>query len=172
MLRADMTRAVLLLAVSSLVLGGCSRSVDDLMAYIDEVKARPGGRIEPLPQIQPYETYAYSAGQLRSPFRPDRPQARGPASGPRPDTTRPREYLEQFPLDTLKMAGTITLGGQTYGLLQTSDGLIHRVLPGQYVGQNEGRITGIGEAGITVEELVADGMGGFFRRPAAIGVRE
>ncbi|MCC5795632.1 MAG: pilus assembly protein PilP [Chromatiales bacterium] len=167
-----MTRMSVLLVLSSLALAGCSRGMDDLMVYIDEVKARPGGRIEPLPQIQPYETFSYSAGQLRSPFQPDRPQARGPAAGPRPDATRPREYLEQFPLDTLKMAGTVTLGGQTYGLLQTSDGLIHRVLPGQYVGQNEGRITGIGEAGISVEELVADGMGGFFRRPAAIGVRE
>ena len=152
-------------------LAGCAGGMDDLLAYVDEVKARPGGRIDPLPQVKPYETWSYSAGQLRSPFLPDRPQGRGPATGPRPDASRPKEYLEQFPLDTLKMAGTITLGGSVYGLLQTTDGLIHRVLPGQYVGQNDGRITGISEAGITVEELVADGIGGFFPRTAAIGGR-
>jgi type IV pilus assembly protein PilP len=152
-------------------LTGCTGGMDDLLGYIDEVKARPGGRIDPLPQVKPYETYSYSAGQLRSPFLPDQPQGRAPASGPRPDSARPKEYLEQFPLDTLKMAGTITLGGSSYGLLQTTDGLIHRVLPGQYVGQNDGRITEISEAGITVEELVADGIGGFYRRTAAISGR-
>jgi type IV pilus assembly protein PilP len=167
-LRSPLRAAVLALGG---LLAGCAGGMDDLLTYVDEVKARPGGRIDPLPQIKPYETYSYSAGQLRSPFLPDRPQGRAPASGPRPDTARPKEYLEQFPLDTLKMAGTVTLGGNTYGLLQTTDGLIHRVLPGQYVGQSDGRITEISEAGITVEELVADGIGGFYRRTAAIGGR-
>lgn len=158
--------AVMALAAS---LAGCAGGMDDLLTYVDEVKARPGGRIDPLPQVKPYETYTYSAAQLRSPFLPDRPQGRAAATGPRPDAGRPKEYLEQFPLDTLKMAGTITLEGTAYGLLQTTDGLIHRVRPGQYVGQNEGRITEISEAGIAVEELVADGVGGFYRRTAAIG---
>lgn len=167
-LRMPLRAAVLALG---LALAGCAGGMDDLLTYVDEVKARPGGRIDPLPQVKPYETYSYAASQLRSPFLPDRPQGRAPASGPRPDTSRPKEYLEQFPLDTLKMAGTITLGGNTYGLLQTTDGLIHRVLPGQYVGQNDGRITEVSEAGIAVEELVADGVGGFYRRTAAIGGR-
>jgi len=163
---------ITVVVIGGLGLAGCSRSADDLMTYIDEVKARPGGRIQPLPQVKPYETYSYQAARLRSPFMPDRPQGRAPATGPRPDATRPKEYLEQFPLDTLKMAGTINLGGRDYGLLQTSDGLIHRVLPGQYVGQNDGRITEVSDGGIMVEELVADGIGGFFRRSASIGIRE
>ena len=145
--------------------------MDDLNAYIDEVKARPGGRIEPLPQIKPYETFTYEAQDLRSPFMPDRAAvASSRATGPRPDVNRNKEYLEQFPLDTLAMVGTVNIEGQTYGLVQAQDGLVHRVVPGQYVGQNEGRIITISDAEIAVEELVPDGIGGFFKRPAAIGI--
>ncbi len=59
----------------------------------------------------------------------------------RPDSKRNREFLEAFALDTLKMVGTMRISGQYYGLVRASDGLVHRVLPGNYLGQNEGRIT-------------------------------
>lgn len=152
------------------LLGGCGGDMDDLLAYIDEVKSRPGGRIEPLPQIKPYETFTYSAGNLRSPFLPESGQQRAVASGPRPIVNRPKEFLEQFPLDTLEMVGALEIGGKTYALVQTPDGLVHRVLPGNYVGQNDGRIVEITESEIRVEELVPDGMGGFFKRSAAISL--
>ena len=153
-----------------LVLAGCGGDMDDLLAKIDEVKARPGGRIEPLPQIKPYETFTYEAESLRSPFVPDTQQVAGQPTGPRPDTTRNKEFLEQFPLDTLAMVGTLEREGKTYGLVQTQDGLVHRVLPGNYVGQNDGRIVTISSAEIEVEELVPDGIGGFFKRSAAISL--
>lgn len=162
----------LLLPLALALVTGCTGGMDDLHGWVDETKARPGGRIEPLPQVQPYETFAYQAENLRSPFMPDRQQSRAPAGGPRPDRDRPREYLEQYPLDTLRMAGTISLQGRAYGLVQTRDGLLHRVVPGQYIGQNDGRIVDVSEAEIRLEELVADGMGGFFRRPAAIALSE
>lgn len=159
--------AALLLALS---VAGCGGGQDDLLRYIDEVKARPGGRIEPLPQVKPYETFAYEAQSLRSPFLPDTPQARAAAAGPRPDTDRPKEYLEQFPLDTLAMSGTLQQGERTYGLVQTRDGLLHKVLPGNYIGQNDGRVVAVLPAEIQVEELVPDGLGGFYRRSAAIAI--
>jgi type IV pilus assembly protein PilP len=158
----------LLLAV--LALAGCGGGQSDLMQYIDEVKARPGGRIEPLPQIKPYETFAYDASGLRSPFMPDKPGGRGGASGPRPDSNRPKEYLEQFPLDTLAMAGTLSQGPRTYGLVQTQDGLLHKVLPGNYIGQYDGRVVAVAPSEIEVEELVPDGIGGFYRRSASIAL--
>ena len=161
----------ILLALLVLGLSACGGNMDDLLEYVDEVKARPGGRIEPLPQIKPYQTFTYAAESLRSPFVPDRrAAASGAASGPRPDTSRAKEYLEQFPLDTLAMVGLLERGGQTYGLVQTGDGLVHRVLPGNFVGQNEGRIVSISEAEIEIEELVPDGIGGFFKRSAAISL--
>lgn len=164
-------RRPILLAIvaSAALLGGCSGGQDDLLRYIDQIKARPGGRIEPLPQVKPYETFTYGAEAQRSPFQPDRADTRGSA-GVRPDSARPKEYLEQFPLDTLRLVGTLDQGGRTYALLQSDDGLVHRVTPGNYVGQNDGRVVAVTQAEVRIEELVPDGMGGFYKRPAAIGL--
>lgn len=162
-------RGVLAL-LPSLVLIGCGGDMSDLRDYIEEVKARPGGRIEPLPQIKPYESFVYRGDELRSPFSPDRPAARSVASGPKPIADRNKEFLEQFPLDTLEMVGTLEREGKVFGLVQTNDGLVHRVLPGNYVGQNDGRIVGITEASIEVEELLPNGLGSFFKRSASIGL--
>jgi type IV pilus assembly protein PilP len=90
----------------------------------------------------------------------------------RPDSKRNREFLEQFSLDTLAMVGTLKLQGRSYGLVQTRDGLVHRVLPGQYMGQNDGKITSITDSKISLVEIVPDGMGGYMERPAAIGLTD
>src|SRR5262245_26656692 len=95
---------VALLAFASLA--ACTGGMSDLEQYVKTVKAKPGGPIEPLPDIKPYESFAYDATSLRSPFMPDTPvvaEGSGGGSGVRPDTTRNREFLEQFPLDTLRM---------------------------------------------------------------------
>lgn len=155
---------------AALLLGGCGGGLDDLRAEIEQAKQRPGGRIAPLPEVAPYESYAYSMADRRSPFLQSLAGDSGP--GPRPDSKRPREFLEQFPLDTLKMVGTLKLGASSYGLVQTKDGLIHRVLPGNRVGQNDGRILSIGDARITVIEIVPDGLGGYLERPAALALSD
>jgi type IV pilus assembly protein PilP len=162
-----------LLLAAGLGLAGCSGDMDDLDRYINEVKARPGGRIEPLPEITPYEVFTYVADTqgYRSPFVPDSPQATaGPGGGARPDAERSREFLEQFPLDTLQMVGTLDIGDTTYGLLQAQDGLIHRVVPGNYIGQNDGRIVAVTESEIQVVEIISDGIGGYLERQAAISL--
>jgi type IV pilus assembly protein PilP len=162
---------MLVIPALALSAAGCSGSNGDLDEYINEVKARPGGRIEPLPQIKPYETFTYEAQSLRSPFQPDTPKGRA-AAGPRPEANRPKEYLEQFPLDTLKMVGTLQRDNQRYALLQTQDGLVHRVVPGNYVGQNDGRVVSVTDGEVQIEELVPDGIGGFYKRSAAIGLSD
>ena len=164
-------RAVAAIAVLATV-AGCSDDTDELRAKIAEIKARPGGRIDPLPEVKPYETFAYPASDERSPFEPGMPAS---ATGPnaiRPDSSRPREFLEQFSLDTLRMVGTLKLQGRIYGLVQTKDGLVHRVLPGNHLGQSDGRITAIEEGKISLIEIVPDGMGGFVERPAALGLSD
>jgi len=169
----DLLRKTVLAAVAvtgATLLGGCSGAQSDLQQWIAEVKQRPGGRIEPLPEVKPYETYAYADADLRSPFAPAAPAAAG--GGVRPDTKRNREFLEQFSLDTLKMVGTLRLEGRQFGLVQTKDGLVHRVLPGQYVGQNDGKILSISDAKISLVEIVPDGMGGYMERPAALGLKD
>jgi type IV pilus assembly protein PilP len=155
------------------LLTGCSGGInDELLSYIDEVKARPGGRIEALPQIKPYETFSYSMDDSRSPFMPDRPGSPAMTAGPKPIQDRSKEYLEQFSLDTLAMVGTLDRDGSVYGLLQTKDGMVHRVIAGNYVGQNDGRIVAVDDASIRLEELVPDGIGGFYKRSAEIGLKQ
>jgi type IV pilus assembly protein PilP len=151
---------------------GCADDTDELRAKIADVKSQPGGRIEPLPEVKPYETFAYGAAALRSPFEQAAPISSSTPNALRPDTTRPREFLEQFSLDTLRMVGTLRLGGRNYGLIQTRDGLVHRVLPGNHLGQNDGRITAIEEGKISLIEIVPDGMGGFIERPAGLALSE
>lgn len=163
--------------VLSIVLGlsACGGDMDDLDSYINEVKARPGGRIEPLPEITPYEVFAYVADAegFRSPFTPDSPQAApSTGGGTRPDPERSREYLEQYPLDTLRMVGTLMQDGTNYGLVQDSDGLVHRVVPGNYLGQNDGRIVEISESKIDLIEIISDGIGGYLEREAAVGLTD
>lgn len=170
MVMRSCTRAFSCLALAAVVLTGCGSGKSDLDQYIDKIKARPGGRIEPLPKVKPYETFAYEADSLRSPFVPDRPAGRAGASGPRPEVTRPKEFLEQFPIDSLAMAGTISQGNSTYGLVQTKDGLLHKVKPGNYIGQYDGRVVGVTPSEIQIEELVPDGIGGFYKRSAAIAL--
>jgi type IV pilus assembly protein PilP len=166
---AKLLKIVVAVFIAS-ALVGCSSDKDDLAIYINEVKARSGGRIEPLPQIKPYETFTYNSETKRSPFVPDSAVRDPGPTGPAPIVNRNKEFLEQFPLDTLAMVGTLNTEGKNYGLVQTKDGLVHRVLPGNYIGQNDGRITAITDAEIEVEELVSNGMGNFFNRSAAIGL--
>jgi type IV pilus assembly protein PilP len=161
----------LLVMVVILMLSACGGDMDEMGRYIAEVKQRPGNGIEPLPQIKPYETFDYSVEAQRSPFVQERSIQKNTAStGPSPIKDRNKEYLEQFPLDSLNMVGTLELSGDTYGLVQTNDGLVHRVLPGNYVGQNDGQIMSISDGRIEVEELVPNGIGDFFKRSAGIGI--
>jgi type IV pilus assembly protein PilP len=158
-------------ALIVLALTACGGGMGDLEQYISDIKQRPGGRIEPLPQIKPYETFDYQVNNKRSPFVQDRSvNESGITQGPTPIKNRNKEYLEQFPLDTLNMVGTLERKGKTYGLVQTNDGLVHRILPGNYVGQNDGRVISITEGKIEIEELVSNGIGNFFKRSAGIGI--
>jgi type IV pilus assembly protein PilP len=175
-MKASLTRVLLTLVSATFVLSACGGDMDDLDKYVNEVKARPGGRIEPLPEITPYEVFTYIADAEghRSPFVPDSPQAAAgmAAGGTRPDPERSREFLEQFPLDTLRMVGTLQLGETHFGLVQTSDGLIHRVIPGNYMGQNDGRIVTVNESEIELVEIISDGIGGYLEREAAVGLAD
>ncbi len=172
--RANMTTAlrVVLAAAILATAAGCSDDTEQLRKQIAEIKSRPGERIQPLPEVKPYETFAYPDADQRSPFEPGVPASASAPGAIRPDANRPREFLEQFSLDTLKMVGTLKLQGRVFGLVQTKDGLVHRVLPGNHLGQNDGRITAIDEGKISLIEIVPDGMGGFIERPAALALSD
>lgn len=162
-----------LVAATLLVTAGCGHDMSDLKRWVDQVKARPGGEIEQLPEVEPYETFTYSAQNLRSPFTPGR--AETPSStgkGPRPDPNRPREPLESFSLDSLDMVGTFQRGGDTWGLVRDPEGKIHRVQVGNYMGQNYGHIVEVMPSRINLVELIPDGSGGWMERQASLSLED
>ena len=165
-----LARLVVLAALVAGLLVGCSGRDADLDRFIDATKNEPGGRVEPLPEVKPYEAYSYSDQNLRSPFVPGGSGSLG--AGLRPDSKRNREFLEQFSLDTLKMVGTLNLGGNRYGLVSTKDGRVHRVVVGEHIGTNDGKITDITASKIALVEIIPDGLGGYIERPAALGLNE
>lgn len=159
-----------LVVAAAASLAGCSSGDDDLQNFITETNKEAGGRVEPLPEVKPYQTYTYADMNLRSPFMPTSPNAGNPNL--RPDAHRNREFLEQYALDSMKMVGSMQQAGTLFGLVQTKDGLVHRVIVGNYIGQNDGKITGISPSKIDVREIVPDGLGGYIERPAALALND
>lgn len=167
-----LARAVLL-GVVALALAGCMRGKSDLENWIADVKAQPAPPLEPIPVMQQFESFEYAAQDLRDPFSPPLAQRDGAGDGPRPDPDRRREELEAFPLDSLRMSGTLgPTDGDVRGLVMAPDRVVHRVRVGNYVGQNEGRITAILEDRIELVELVTDGAGGWLERRASIALED
>jgi type IV pilus assembly protein PilP len=170
--RSAFTLLCLALGCAAAALSACSSADDELARFIEDTKHEPGGRVEPLPEIKPYQTFVYAASDMRSPFLPSSPGSGAGLAGVRPDQKRNREFLEQYSLDTLKMVGTLRLGGQMFGLVETKDGLVHRVTTGNHMGQAEGKITDISPSKISLVEIVPDSLGGYMERPAALGLNE
>lgn len=152
-----------------LLAAGCGQDKTDLADFVAQVKARPAAPIEPIPEIAPYTPYTYRADDRRTPFTPTTPRREVTSNSDiAPDSNRARDPLEAFPLDALRMVGTISRAGVTYGLIQAPDNVIHRVRPGDHLGQNDGQIDAVSESGVVLTEIVADGLGGYTRRPATI----
>jgi len=158
---------------SLLTVSGCSQDVSDLQNFIAETKSAHVGSVKPIPQFKPYESFSYSAGDLRDPFVAnvdlDKDETTK-SSLLNPDSTRPREPLEVFPLDTLSMVGILEQNDQLWGLIKDPQNLVHRVQVGNYMGQNEGRVLKINESAIYLVEIVPDGIGGYIERDASIAI--
>jgi len=160
-----------------LSLAGCAnQDMSDLRSYVEDVKSRPPTPIEPIPQIKQAETYLYVGGNRRNPFVPTEDASEvmvaDAGSGPRPDPNRRKEELESYPLDALKMVGTLDQSKVVWALVQSPDGTIHRVRTGNYLGQNDGRIISIEEEKINIVELIPNGSGGYLERQASLTLGE
>lgn len=165
----------LLVGVNLLLsLSGCHDDTSDLSHYIAKVKARAPAPIEPIPEVKPYVRFIYPGHEL-SPFDPKilAPDKNGqPESGVMPDANRVPEFLEGFPLDSLRMVGTVYQGNDLWALIRIPDGTIHRVRAGNYLGKNHGKITKVEEMRVTLQELVDNGFGGYKERENAIALSD
>jgi type IV pilus assembly protein PilP len=173
-----MSAARLLVLGLALLASACEQDMDDLEQYALEVKSRTSKNIDPIPQPKPYEPFSYEAGERRDPFLPilqSRESALASAGGAgaiRPDVNRPKEPLEEFPLDALRMLGTITMQQRAYALIRAPDAVVHRVSVGDHLGQNYGKITGISETEVVLMEIIPDGLGGWIQRPASVALTQ
>lgn len=170
------TRALRLLGVAALglSLSACGHNMTGLQQWVAKEKAQPGGRIPPIPQVTPYQSYTYP-GHTRDPFNSSvlqRLYDLAHRSKVKVEPNRPRQYLEQFPLDSLKMVGTLTAKGVRYGLIQTPDGAIQRVTVGNYMGQHSGKITQVTSTSIKLREIVPDRFGGYKRQNVSIAMSQ
>src|ERR1700754_251915 len=161
------------LLFAALTLAGCTKGTSDLREWVDAEKHKKGEPIPVLPVIRTFETFAYQDQGARDPFSPSTAEMdTNVSSGPRPDENRPKEPLEMFSLDSLKMVGTVGAGAKLEALVKDPGGVIHRVPRNEYMGQAYGRITAVGEDRMDLVARVPNGSGGWMERPASIAVGE
>ncbi|SEO89869.1 pilus assembly protein PilP [Aquisalimonas asiatica] len=165
------------IALMALVLGGCSRDTDDLDEYIEDIHDRPARALEPVPEPEPARSHRYPDLDIRNPFAPlsfAEPDDDGDdaADGPTPDRDRPREPLEAFALDSMRMTGILEQDGSRWALIRDPSGTVHRVQEGNYLGENHGEIKRITEQRVDILELVPAQDGGWRERDASLTTRE
>lgn len=163
---------LLMILLALAALAGCTKGTADLHQWVAQQKAKKGAPLPPPPVLKTFETFVYQDQGARDPFAPavSEQQELKAINGPHPDQNRPKQPLEYFALDSLKMVGSIGTGSHIVALVQDPEGKIHRVHVNQYMGQNYGRITTIDPDGIELVELVPNGNGGWMERNASIAL--
>ncbi len=164
-------RLAMCLAVA-VSIAGCGGQHEDLKAWMQEQGKGVKGKLDPLPQVKPYEPFAYNAFDLPDPFRPRKIEPVKGASKLSPDLARRKEPLEAFPLESLAMVGTLQRGKSRFALVRTTDKDVYQVKVGNYMGQNFGVVVGIEDAEIKLKELVQDGAGDWTERSSTIQLAE
>lgn len=167
-----MKRALIMMSMAGLLAGCGGEQYQDLRQFVKESGANMRGRVEPLPEVKPYEPFTYDAFELSDPFKPRSnhvDKAQGGGAGPAPDPSRRKEALEGYPLESLKMVGTLQdKTKKMFALIKTPDNNIYQVKGGNYLGQNFGVISMITETSITLKEVIQDTAGVWTERTSSL----
>lgn len=174
--RAAIARAFIP-CLAAAFLSACGDSdLSDLETYAAEVESRQKGAVEPLPEIKTVTPFLFNGEELRDPFmqtaKVEPTEEVKSDNGIRPDTTRAKEELESYELDSLRMVGTVTLDNVLWGLVKANDGTIHRVRAGNYMGRNFGKIIRVKEGQIELLEIIPDTPGTWRERKASLDMAE
>jgi type IV pilus assembly protein PilP len=168
----------LALLMASLLLAGCSDSdVKEVRDWMAQVKAETKPAVKPLPEPKEFVPFAYSQKEVVDPFSPNKllvelAKAAEASNNPlKPDTSRPKELLENYPLDTMHMVGAMQKGGANYGLLQI-DKAVFQVRVGQRIGQNYGLVTRVSDGAVDIRETVQDAAGEWVERMTKLELQE
>ncbi len=184
----NLLRIIIVFLVCFCVTGCVSSNMSDLEQQVSVIMSRPGGGIDPIPEIKPYAAYVYESGKsgARNPFKRFYIQEQSIAlekrQGPVDDglteemrneiQNRNREELERFELDGLRMVGTLQNEENNWGIVIDPNGIVHRVRTGNYLGLNIGKITSIAEEEIEVREIIKDSSGRYEERMATLPLVE
>jgi len=153
-------------------LAGCGGGgMEDLQSFVSETGKDMQGKIEPLPQVKAFEPFTYNAFDLPDPFKP-RKLSTGGGGGMQPDLNRPKEPLEAYSLETLKMVGMLSKNGLVHAVIKTPDNAVYHVKKGNYAGQNFGLITKISDSEVTLREIVQDSAGDWSERTSTLNLQE
>jgi type IV pilus assembly protein PilP len=170
----------LLIITSVALLAACDGGEHrDLQQELQEMTKDMRGRVEPLPTVKPYEPYAYASFDIAEPFAPAKIKLDGKGErgqGANVDVAnfhqnRPKEPLEAYPLESLKMVGTMIRARDTHALVRADAGLF-RIRVGNYLGQNFGLVTKISDGEIVLKELIQDGTGDWTERNSSLLLQE
>jgi len=163
----------LLIPIALAVLGACSSEMEELKTFVRDSEKGLPRRIDPLPPVKPFEPFTYEGFDLPDPFKPRKlsPPKEGGGGGLAPDLNRRKEPLEAFPLEQLKMVGTLSQGKDTYAIVR-ADKTLYRVKKGNYMGQNFGLITDVTESEIKLKEIVQDSAGDWAERQSVLPLLE
>jgi type IV pilus assembly protein PilP len=150
-----------LLALSALLLVSCSgEEHQDLKKWMADSSKDMHGRVQPIPEIKAFPIVSYDAGDMTDPFSASKvvPEKRSGGGALQPDFDRPREPLEAYPLETLKMVGVVRGRGGLHALVQAG-GMVHQIKVGNHLGQDFGVVTSISDSEVRIKELVQDPTG-------------
>ncbi|HZW25892.1 MAG TPA: pilus assembly protein PilP [Gallionella sp.] len=163
------------LVLASALLAGCGgEEFQDLRDFVKNAGADMRGKIPPPPEVKPYEPFVYdNEANLPDPFKPRKPdRSIGRPGLNQPDMDRPKEALEEFPLENLRMVGFIYQNKVGYAVIRAPDGKLHRVRAGNYVGMNFGLIKEVSDTEIVIQETVQDSAGDWSERMSSLQLIE
>ena len=169
-------KSINLLLLTTLLLVACGgEEFEDLQDFVKNSGADLRGQVDPAPEIKPYEPFPYdNSAALPDPFKARKQEIKNTAASGlnQPDLARPRQELEEFPLESMKMVGYLRKGNVGNAIIRSSEGKLHRVKVGNYVGMNFGQITSVTETEVKIKEMVQDGAGDWLERESSLQLVE
>lgn len=167
---------VIYFALVAVLLTGCAgEEFQDLRDFVKNSGADMRGKIEPPPEVKPYEPFIYNnENNLPDPFKPRKQESRSSdfAGANQPDRDRPKEALEEFPLEGLKMVGYLYQNKVGYAVIRAPDRKLHRVKAGNHIGLNFGLIKEVNDTGVIIKEMVQDSTGDWTERISSLQLLE
>jgi type IV pilus assembly protein PilP len=172
-----MIRIVVPLLVAALVLVACGSDQGELQGWMEQQRREVKPSVQPLEPPKKFDPQPYTAMAEVEPFSTQKltvalkQEARQPNSMLAAELNRRKQPLEAFPLDSMNMVGSVTKQGVPYALLRV-DNLLYQIKPGEYLGQNYGKIIKITETDVSLREIVQDAAGEWIERTSTLQLQD